>query len=90
MIRHHERTFHDQIVPLDGHVYVACTFRGCRFAYAGGEYEFRECEVDDECTWAPARPGGLTARSCVGPHKKGMLYAAEQVIALMCGDLERS
>ena len=88
MIKHYERSFHDQIVPLDGHVYIECTFRSCRFAYAGGEYEFRECEVDGACSWAHTKPAGLTTRSARAPQRKGMFYAVEQVVALLSGELE--
>jgi hypothetical protein len=88
VIRHEDRTFTNEIIPLDGHAYVGCTFRGCRFVYAGGEYELRACRYDGCRPWPVDRTRGYTTTFRTPQHRKGVRHVAQQVIALMRGEVE--
>ena len=45
-MRHENKAFENETVTLDGNEFIDCTFKSCRFVYAGGEFNIERIRFD--------------------------------------------
>ena len=45
-MRHENKTFENETITLDGNDFIDCTFRNCRFLYAGGDFNIERIRFD--------------------------------------------
>lgn len=63
MARHHDRTFEDREVILDGDTFVGCSFHRCILVFQGtAPVEFGPCYLGDDVQWRLDGAALLTAQ----------------------------
>jgi hypothetical protein len=45
-MRYENKTFENETVTLDDNDFIGCTFRNCRFVYAGGDFNIERIRFD--------------------------------------------
>jgi hypothetical protein len=45
-MRYDNKAFENETITLDGNDYIDCTFRNCRFLYAGGDFNIERIRFD--------------------------------------------